>query len=88
MFNIDVGYITSEEKKFIGDKLQEFEERIKRLENSLDKSYQMLDNTLRGLKELKDLLVTNPQPAKEEGLYPWHRKDLIECDKNRKNNKT
>lgn len=75
MFNINVGYITPEEKKFIGDKLQEFEERIKSLEEALDKSYQMLDNTLRGLKELKDLLVTNPQPAKEEGLYPWHRKD-------------
>ena len=75
MFNIDVGYITSEEKKFIGDKLQEFEERIKSLENSLDKSYQILDNTLHGLKELKDLLTNNPQPAKEEGLYPWHRKD-------------
>ena len=75
MFNIDVGYITPEEKKFVGDKLREFEERIKSLEEALDKSYQMLDNTLRGLKELKDLLVTNSQPAKGKGLYPWHKKD-------------
>ena len=50
-------------------------ERIIELEEALDKSYQMLDNTLRELKELKALLVTNPQPAKKEGLYPWHRKD-------------
>lgn len=75
MNNISVASFTLDEKRYIGDKLKDFEERIKTLEESLDKSYQMLDNTLRGLKELKDLLVTNPQPAKEEGLYPWHRKD-------------
>ena len=62
-------------KKEIAKVLKGHEERIQKLEEALDKSYQMLDNTLRGLKELKDLLVTNPQPAKEEGLYPWHRKD-------------
>ena len=63
-------------KKEIAEVLKEHEERIQKLEEALDKSYQMLDNTLRGLKELKDLLVTNPQPtAKKEGLYPWHRKD-------------
>ena len=67
--------LTVDEKRYIGDKLKDFEKRIKTLEEALDKSYQMLDNTLRGLKELKYLLVTNPQPAKEEGLYPWHRKD-------------
>lgn len=62
-------------KKEIAEVLKEHEERIQKLEEALDKSYQMLDNTLHGLKELKDLLITNPQPAKEEGLYPWHRKD-------------
>lgn len=67
--------LTVGEKRYIEDKLKNFEERIKTLEEALDKSYQMLDNTLHGLKELKDLLATNPQPAKEEGLYPWHRKD-------------
>ena len=75
MNNISVASFTLEEKRYIGQTLREYEERIKTLEESLDKSYQMLDNTLRGLKELKDLLVTNTQPAKEEGLYPWHRKD-------------
>ena len=61
-------------KEFI-NMMKKDKERIRELEEALDKSYQMLDNTLRELKELKDLLVTNPQPAKEEGLYPWHRKD-------------
>lgn len=62
-------------KKEIAKVLKGHEERIQKLEEVLDKSYQMLDNTLHGLKELKDLLTTNHQPAKEEGLYPWHRKD-------------
>ena len=75
MDNINSGSLTYNEKRFIVETLQKQEERIKSLEEALDKSYQMLDNTLRGLKELKDLLVTNTQPAKEEGLYPWHRKD-------------
>ena len=56
-------------------RMKKDKERIIELEEALDKSYQMLDNTLRELKELKDLLITNPQPAKEKGLYPWHRKD-------------
>ena len=88
MNNISVASFTYNEKRFIVETLQKHEERIQKLEEALDKSYKMLDNTLHGLKELKDLLVTNTQPAKEEGLYPWYRKDLIECDKNRKNNKT
>lgn len=67
--------LTVGEKRYIEDKLKDFEKRIQTLEEALDKSYQMLDNTLHGLKELKDLLTNNPQPAKEEGLYPWHRKD-------------
>lgn len=75
MININSGFISYEEKKFITETLQKYEERIQKLEEELDKSYQMLDNTLSGLKELKDLLITNPQPSKEEGLYPWHRKD-------------
>ena len=62
-------------KKDFIDMMKKDKERIIELEEALDKSYQMLDNTLRELKELKALLVTNPQPAKEEGLYPWHRKD-------------
>ena len=62
-------------KKEIAEVLKGHEERIQKLEEALDKSYQMLDNTLRGLKELKDLLISNPQPAKEKGLYPWHKKD-------------
>ena len=75
MDTVNSGSLTYNEKRFIVETLQKHEERIQTLEEALDKSYQMLDNTLRGLKELKDLLVTNPQPAKEEGLYPWHRKD-------------
>ena len=75
MNDINSGSFTYNEKRFIVETLQKHEERIQKLEEALDKSYQMLDNTLRELKELKDLLVTNPQPAKEEGLYPWHRKD-------------
>lgn len=75
MDTVNSGSLTYNEKRFIVETLQKHEERIQKLEDALDKSYQMLDNTLRGLKELKDLLVTNPQPAKEEGLYPWHRKD-------------
>ena len=62
-------------KKDFIDMMKKDKERIIELEEALDKSYQMLDNTLRELKELKSLLVTNPQPAKKEGLYPWHRKD-------------
>ena len=62
-------------KKDFFDMMKKDKERIIELEEALDKSYQMLDNTLRELKELKDLLITNPQPAKEKGLYPWHRKD-------------
>lgn len=75
MNTINSGSLTYNEKRFIFETLQRYEERIQKLEEALDKSYQMLDNTLHGLKELKDLLITNPQPAKEEGLYPWHRKD-------------
>ena len=62
-------------KKDFIDMMKKDKERIIELEEALDKSFQMLDNTLRELKELKDLLITNPQPAKEKGLYPWHRKD-------------
>lgn len=75
MNNISVASFTLDEKRYIGDKLKDFEERIKTLEESLDKSYQMLDNTLHELKELRIILSSNPQPVKEEGLYPWHRKD-------------
>lgn len=75
MDTVNSGSLTYNEKRFIVETLQKYEERIRKLEEALDKSYQILDNTLRGLKELKDLLVTNPQPVKEEGLYPWHRKD-------------
>lgn len=73
MIDVSVGYFTHNEKKDIAETLCQHEERIKTLEEALDKSYQMLDNTLHELKELRDLL--NPQPVKEEGLYPWHRKD-------------
>ena len=62
-------------KNEIAEVLKRHEERIQKLEEALDKSYQMLDNTLRGLKELRTVLSHNPQPVKEEGLYPWHRKD-------------
>ena len=75
MDNINSGSLTYNEKRFIDETIQRHEERIQKLEEALDKSYQMLDNTLHGLKELKDLLISNPQPAKEKGLYPWHKKD-------------
>ena len=61
--------------KDIAKTLWRHEERMMALEEALDKSYQMLDNTLQELKELRTVLSNNPQPAKEEGLYPWHRKD-------------
>ena len=75
MDTVNSGSLTYNEKRFIVETLQKHEERIQKLEDAIDKSYQMLDNSLHELKKLKDLLITNPQPAKEEGLYPWHRKD-------------
>ena len=75
MNDINFGSFTYNEKRFIVETLQKHEERIQKLEEALDKSYQMLDNTLHELKELRIVLSSNTQPVKEEGLYPWHRKD-------------
>ena len=44
MDTVNSGSLTYNEKRFIVETLQKHEERIQKLEDALDKSYQMLDN--------------------------------------------